>query len=261
MSENGCYNDLVELDWKEKVEKPTFRPDSGTTFIERGTVMIFCKTPEASIYYTTDGSDPYTDNGTLYEKPFVNSTIGETTIKAIGLKDYMFDSDVSECVFKVIEKPVLGGARPVLAPEHMPQRSPRASFSTQGDVESSAVAGADSHTQGASTASTPSPTVTTASKAVSAKSISHPPTHQPAIPVDNAGAVPCAQKRQMIMFRKLSLICNQCLEAGLFFLVSEGSAPRTCSVCGSAVEQEGPDRQRMMATVASQSAKAVALTK
>lgn len=55
-------------------------------------VNISCSTPESQIYYTTDGNTP-TSNSNPYSTPFpVNPG---TTIKAIGIKEGMLDSDVA----------------------------------------------------------------------------------------------------------------------------------------------------------------------
>ena len=59
--------------------------NSNGAFAGSTTVTITCDTVDASIYYTTDGSEPSAENGTLY-----NSAIDVTnsvTIKAIALKD------------------------------------------------------------------------------------------------------------------------------------------------------------------------------
>lgn len=71
---------------------------SGTTPFEGSTqVSISCGTTGASIYYTTDGSDP-TTSSTPYSAPF---TITETTtVKAIAV----FGNDVSGIVEKVFTK-------------------------------------------------------------------------------------------------------------------------------------------------------------
>lgn len=77
------------------VEAPVI---SGTTPFEGSTqVSINCGTTGASIYYTTDGSDP-TTSSTLYSAPF---TISETTtVKAIAA----LGNDVSGIVEKVFTK-------------------------------------------------------------------------------------------------------------------------------------------------------------
>ena len=61
---------------------PTFNPVAGTYF--NGTLItILSATPGASIYYTTDGSDP-DDTDTLYTVPFALPNDAVTTLKAIA---------------------------------------------------------------------------------------------------------------------------------------------------------------------------------
>lgn len=55
------------------------------------TVKIECNTPNASIYYTTNGIDP-TTSSSLYTGTF-NATMG-STIKAIGVKEGFLNSDI-----------------------------------------------------------------------------------------------------------------------------------------------------------------------
>ncbi|WP_455497984.1 exo-alpha-sialidase [Coprobacter sp.] len=72
----------------ERTEVPVFTPADGTKFEEgsEGQISIECGTPNAKIYYTTDGSVP-TTNSTLYERVI---TITEGTIfKAIAKAENM----------------------------------------------------------------------------------------------------------------------------------------------------------------------------
>lgn len=61
--------------------------------IPQKTVQISCSTSDASIYYTTDGSNP-SSNSTLYSNTF-SATTG-TTIKAIGIKEGFINSNIAE---------------------------------------------------------------------------------------------------------------------------------------------------------------------
>ena len=81
---------------KLTVAAPVFMPDGATSF--RGTQMveIYCATPGASIYYTTDGTTP-TSTGTIYSGAI--SLTSTTTIKAIAVKADMNDSAVAEATF------------------------------------------------------------------------------------------------------------------------------------------------------------------
>lgn len=65
------------------VAMPVFTPDAGT-YYNQVEVTISCSTPDAVIYYTTDGADA-SEQSIRYEAPF---TLTETsTIKAIAIKD------------------------------------------------------------------------------------------------------------------------------------------------------------------------------
>ena len=79
---------LKEVAKRETVSNPKIvasGANANGAFSGSATVTITCDTAAASIYYTTDGSEPSAKNGTLY-----NSAIDVTnsvTIKAIALKD------------------------------------------------------------------------------------------------------------------------------------------------------------------------------
>lgn len=78
----------------EMVEAPVL-PETGT-FMGKMSVSITCATSGASIYYTTDGSDP-TEDSVAYTEPFsVSDTV---TVKAIAVKDGMADSAVSSATY------------------------------------------------------------------------------------------------------------------------------------------------------------------
>ena len=74
---------------------PTFTPAAGS-FVDPVSVTISTVTDGASIYYTTDGSDP-TTSSTLYTGPFTVSTT--TTIKAIAMKSGMENSSVASATY------------------------------------------------------------------------------------------------------------------------------------------------------------------
>lgn len=65
-----------------KVSAPTFTPDGGE-ISSTSEITITCATEGASIYYTTDGSEPSATNGTLYSAPF--SLSAAATVKAIAI--------------------------------------------------------------------------------------------------------------------------------------------------------------------------------
>ena len=83
------------------VETPTFSP-AGETYTSTQEVTLSSKTEEATIYYTTNGTEP-TTSSTEYTGPITVSSI--TTIKAIAVKDGMKDSQVATAEY-IIKMPV-----------------------------------------------------------------------------------------------------------------------------------------------------------
>ena len=85
----------------QTVATPAFSPDAGT-YTEAQSVTISCETTGATIYYTTDGSDP-SASSTAYSGAI---TVGETTtIKAIAVKEGMTDSAVTSATYTISEAP------------------------------------------------------------------------------------------------------------------------------------------------------------
>ncbi|MBO4574514.1 MAG: InlB B-repeat-containing protein [Bacteroidales bacterium] len=82
------------------VETPEFDEDEGTYF-EDLLVAITCETNGATIYYTTDGSTPAANNGTAYDGNGVSVVEGETTIKAIAIKNNV-SSSVASATYTVM---------------------------------------------------------------------------------------------------------------------------------------------------------------
>lgn len=81
-----------------QVEIPEFDP-AGGTFSAPVNVSLTCATEGATIYYTTDGNDP-TTSSTQYTTPL---NISETTtVKAIGVKDGMDNSDIASETYTVL---------------------------------------------------------------------------------------------------------------------------------------------------------------
>ena len=70
-----------------QVATPTIQKDNGSNAIS-----ITTTTPDATIYYTTDGSDPSTSS-TKYTKPLTEN-VSNVTIKAIAVKENMITSAV-----------------------------------------------------------------------------------------------------------------------------------------------------------------------
>ncbi len=86
--ETKLYSDIIEI---ETVAAPEFTP-GGKTFTSRYIeVRLSCETPDAIIYYTTDGSDPVEDGIEYDDEITIRKT---TTIKAYAVKEGMIDSEV-----------------------------------------------------------------------------------------------------------------------------------------------------------------------
>ena len=79
------------------VATPTFSPVGGT-YTEVQTVTISCETPNVTIYYTTDGTDP-NNQSTLYEGSI---TVGESmTIKAIAYDNDNNTSNIATASYTI----------------------------------------------------------------------------------------------------------------------------------------------------------------
>ncbi len=80
---------------------PTITSDDDKSyFTSTKTITMACETEGASIYYTTDGTDP-TQNSTLYSTPFEISAT--STIKAIAIKDYAASEITTATYSKIYE--------------------------------------------------------------------------------------------------------------------------------------------------------------
>lgn len=88
----------------ETVEVPTASVASGT-YTKNQSVALSSATEGATIYYTTDGTEPDKTNGEIYTVPIaVTGTAGEsvdTTIRAIAVKDRMQDSEVQTFTYTI----------------------------------------------------------------------------------------------------------------------------------------------------------------
>ncbi len=81
----------------EKVANPTFNPAPGT-FDRPVSVALSCSTPGATIYYTTDGTDPLTSTTRPQARRAV--TISYTSVvKAVAIKEGLLPSDIVEARF------------------------------------------------------------------------------------------------------------------------------------------------------------------
>ncbi|MCL2435134.1 MAG: chitobiase/beta-hexosaminidase C-terminal domain-containing protein [Lentimicrobiaceae bacterium] len=77
------------------VATPTFDPPAGT-YTETQNVTIVCTTPNATIYYTLDNTEP-TAASTEYENPI--PVVSDVTIKAIAIADGLEDSEIEEASY------------------------------------------------------------------------------------------------------------------------------------------------------------------
>jgi len=78
------------------VANPNFNPISGTYFADQ-TLSISTFPPDATIRYTTDGSNPSPTTGTIYTAPV--SITQNTTLKAIAYKTDWLNSQVSTAIY------------------------------------------------------------------------------------------------------------------------------------------------------------------
>jgi hypothetical protein len=86
---------------------PTFSPVAGTYMTEQS-VTISCETPDAVIYYTTDGSEP-TVNSTVYSAPITVSAT--TTLKALAVAPNYSNSEVATATYTISEPMTIAEAR------------------------------------------------------------------------------------------------------------------------------------------------------
>lgn len=96
---------ITSASGKEIVAVPTFTPDGGAVLA--GTeVTIACETEGATIYYTTDGTEPTTASTVYTEAIVVNEAL---TLKAIAAKEGMENSTVATAEFTIKEPAVVSG--------------------------------------------------------------------------------------------------------------------------------------------------------
>ena len=90
--------EIFELNDINTVATPTFSPVGGT-YYEPQTVSINCNTEGATIYYTTDSTEP-TAESSVYSSPLVIAN--STTVKAIACKEGMENSNVATAEYNII---------------------------------------------------------------------------------------------------------------------------------------------------------------
>lgn len=90
--------------YEGKCQRPTFTPGTGTYLSTQNVVIN--STPGATIYYTTDGSDPSSSGTRLVYSSAIAVTLGETTLKAYAEKSGYLPSDVATALYTV-EQPYM----------------------------------------------------------------------------------------------------------------------------------------------------------
>ena len=93
---NGAHWKFDEAEFTTECASPVISFDRTT-----GKATITTTTAWSSIYYTTDGTEPSSSNGTLYNGPF--DVTAQTTIKAIVTKEGFTNSEVTTTtIYKVV---------------------------------------------------------------------------------------------------------------------------------------------------------------
>ena len=91
---NSALTKTVTVNVMEQCATPVIEAtDNGST----ASTVITCTTPGATIYYTTDGSDPDNINGTPYTGAF--AITDNTKVKAIAYCEGYYPSDIAEYTY------------------------------------------------------------------------------------------------------------------------------------------------------------------
>ncbi len=98
----------------DAVATPTFTP-AASLYISAQTVTLECATEGATIYYTTDGTEP-TTSSSVYAEPFTVSMT--TTVKAFAAKEGMNNSAVATAEYTIIEVMTIASARALAVNEY-----------------------------------------------------------------------------------------------------------------------------------------------
>jgi uncharacterized delta-60 repeat protein len=96
----GCPNPTTGAETPTEVATPIFSLDAGT-YGHDLLVTIDCSTPEATIYYTTDGNDPSSSSAAYSSAISVEEDGTSMTIKAIAMKSGISDSAVAEASYTI----------------------------------------------------------------------------------------------------------------------------------------------------------------
>ncbi len=92
-------SETVVADYVIQTATPTFSRESGV-YSDIFDLTLSCSTPESSIFYTTDGSDPRV-GGTLYDSPLSLTSTEETTITAYATRATMPDSELAVASYTI----------------------------------------------------------------------------------------------------------------------------------------------------------------
>ncbi len=103
------FSEVTQAQYVIKVKTPEFNPAPGN-YTDTQSVTITCQTINSSIHYTLDGTNPTATSGALYTAPITVSA--NTTIKAIGIKSGLENSDIASGVYTVQPK----AAKPFMVP-------------------------------------------------------------------------------------------------------------------------------------------------
>ena len=107
IDDEGNVSAPAEVVYTWIAPKVTIRPASREVYNPTLTVVIGCNPVDATVYYTTDGSEPSSSNGTLYEGPFevTFASLGDqVTVKAIAYNDDDVPSTVDVATYTYAEK-------------------------------------------------------------------------------------------------------------------------------------------------------------
>jgi hypothetical protein len=81
---------------------PVISPPSGK-YKKKAVVSMTCATPNATIHYTLNGTDP-TENSTQYQSPFAITKKGRTTVRATAFKADAPDSPSVAATYTIMPK-------------------------------------------------------------------------------------------------------------------------------------------------------------
>ena len=160
---NGAYQiyptEVLNGEGQAAAVAPTFNPAAGEV-IAGTKVNIYTNTPDAAIYYTTDGTEPTTASTLFTQAIEINA---DMTIKAIAVKEGMVNSSVTTAVYtvKVVDENIatFNFAAPQTLTPAYPATIDDESLTKDGDSKSATVTGkyftvgnvAVSNTKGSST--------------------------------------------------------------------------------------------------------------